>query len=62
MATKNSTFLSVRVTPELNQAFHDKAQKYGSGSEVLREIIQAFIDDRLAIKPPVNRKESLYVN
>ena len=60
MATKNSTFISARVKPELNQAFHDKAQRYGSGSEVLREIIQAFIEDRLVIKPPVTRKESLY--
>jgi Arc/MetJ-type ribon-helix-helix transcriptional regulator len=61
MAT-NSTFISVRVTPDLHQEFHDKASRYGSSSEVLREIVKAFIEDRLVIKKPVTVKESLYVN
>lgn len=56
-----SKFLVVRVTDKTRTKFHTKAQKFGQPSDVLREIIQAFIDDRLIIQPPVTVKESLYV-
>jgi predicted DNA-binding protein len=56
-----SAFLTVRVTGSTRAKFHAKAQKFGQPSDVLREIIEAFIEDRLSIVPPVNRKESLYV-
>jgi hypothetical protein len=61
MAIKpKSKFLTIRVTPDDHKKFHIKVKKFGQPSEVLREIIQAFIDDRLTIQPPVTRKESLY--
>ena len=53
--------LAVRLTESQHTAFHRKAKRYGTPSEVLREFIQAFLDDRLVIKPDP-RKESLYVN
>jgi hypothetical protein len=56
-----SAFLTVRVTASVRSKFHAKAQKYGQPSDVLREVIEAFLEDRLTIVPPVNRKESLYV-
>jgi hypothetical protein len=56
-----SKFLVVRVTDKTRTKFHNKAQKYGQPSEVLREIIEAFNDDRLTVQPPVIPKESLYV-
>lgn len=56
-----SAFLTVRVSPSTRAKFHAKAQKYGLPSDVHREIIEAFLEDRLSIVPPVNRKESLYV-
>lgn len=56
-----NAFLTVRVTGSTRTKFHAMAQKYGQPSDVLRELIEAFIDDRLSIVPPVNRKESLYV-
>jgi len=56
-----SKFLVVRVTDKTRTKFHTKAQKYGQPSDVLREIIEAFNDDRLIVQPPVNVKESLYV-
>jgi hypothetical protein len=56
-----SAFLTVRVTGGMHSKFHAKAWKYGKPSDVLREIIEAFLDDRLTITPPVTRKESLYV-
>ena len=61
MATKPMTkFLATRVTPGDHAAFHRKAQKFGRPSDILRELAQAFISDRLTIKPPVTSKESLY--
>lgn len=56
-----SKFLVVRVTDKTRSKFHSKAQRYGNPSDVLREIVEAFNDDRLVIQPPVTRKESLYV-
>lgn len=56
-----SKFLVVRVTDKTRTKFHTKAQKFGQPSDVLREIVEAFIEDRLVIQPPVTVKESLYV-
>ena len=62
MATKSkSKFLTIRVTPDDHKKFHSKVKKFGQPSDVLREIVQAFMDDRLTIQPPVTVKESLYV-
>lgn len=61
MATTPKTkFLSTRVRPETHSKFHVKAQKFGQPSDVLRELVDAFIDDRIKIQPPVTVKESLY--
>ena len=54
-------FLSVRLTPHDHRTFFCKSKKYGKPSDLLRELVQAFNEDRLAIQPPVNPKESLYV-
>jgi hypothetical protein len=57
-----SAFLTVRVTDKTRTKFHDKALKIGIPSEVHREIVEAFVEDRLTIQPPVIRKlEKLYV-
>jgi len=61
MEIKNSTFISVRVNPELHKKFHEKARRFGRSSDVLREILEAFVDGRLVISKP-NGKESLYVS
>lgn len=57
-----SAFLTVRVTAETRAEFHSKASKFGQPSDVLREIIDAFVTDRIVItKPPVTHKlEGLY--
>ena len=54
-------FLTLRVSPDTHKNFMAKAYRYGTPSDVLREIIEAFLDDRLVIKQDP-RKESLYVN
>lgn len=54
-------FLSVRLTPQDQRTFLRKSKKYGKPSDLLRELVQAFNEDRLTVLPPVNPKESLYV-
>ena len=58
-----SAFMTVRVTDMTRAKFHAKARKIGTPSEVHREIVEAFGQDRLTIQPPVNRNplEKLYV-
>jgi hypothetical protein len=61
MKTKQ-TFLTVRLTRDAHQAFRAKATRFGGPSEVLRELVMSFLEDRLTIQPPANQKESLYGN
>lgn len=58
-----SAYLTVRVADKTRSKFHTKARKFGTPSEVLRELVDAFIEDRVTIQAPVNRnsKENLYV-
>lgn len=58
-----SAYLTVRVADKTRIKFHAKARKFGTPSEVLRELIDAFIEDRVIIHPPVtgNPKEKFYV-
>lgn len=62
MATtkQKSKYVVIRVTPSTHKAFHRRAEAYGGVSDVLRELIEAFLDDRLVIQPNP-KKESLYV-
>lgn len=54
--------LNARVTKNEKTSFIEKASRYGNPSEVLRELVNAFIEDRLEIKPPSpSKKELLYV-
>lgn len=50
-----SAFVTVRVTNATRTKFHEKASAIGPPSEVHREIIEAFVEDRLEIQPPVTR-------
>ena len=48
---------------QTSQEFRAKATRFGGVSEVLREMIEAFLDDRLVVHPPKQpKKESLYVS
>jgi hypothetical protein len=57
---KLGAYLTLRVTSATRQKFHDRAKKFGKPADVHREVIEAFIDDRLTITKP--EKESLYVD
>ena len=56
---KFAAFLTVRVNRDTADAFRAKAKEYGGTSQVIRELAEAFVDDRITIKPDPNRK-SLY--
>lgn len=55
-----TTFLTVRLPQQTHTEFRAKAARYGGVSEVLRELVTAFIEDRLTVHPPKQQKESLY--
>ena len=56
---KNDT-IQVRVTPSVKSAFHAMSSRYGMHpSEVLRELVEGFLEGRVKLAPPTN-KESLY--
>lgn len=61
MTDQLDTYLTLRVSKQIHTAFAEKAGVFGmKPSTVHREIIEAFLDDRLVIRPNP-RKESLYV-
>jgi len=54
---KNYTaFLTVRIDKHTADAFRTKAKEFGGTSEVMREIVTAFNDNRLTVRPDPNRK------
>lgn len=61
MTDLKTKFLAIRVTPALKDGFINKAKKYGDPSDIHRELIEAFVEDRLEVKQPEN-KETLYVS
>lgn len=54
-----SAMLTFRVTQKSRSQFYAKALRYGHPSEVLREFVEAFIEDRLIIKAPP-KKGTIY--
>lgn len=48
-------FLTIRVTQAFHKRFHSKAANFGRPSDVLREIVEAFLEDRLVIQPGTKR-------
>lgn len=62
MTDPKKTFLTLRVTRELKDKVRDKARLFGREADVLREILEAFVDNRLVVKSPTTRKENLYVD
>lgn len=63
MKEVKTKLLGARVTESTHDAFHKKAKEFGDASDVLRELAEAFVEDRLQIQPPTtpSKKEKLYV-
>lgn len=57
-AAKSHT-VAVRLSPASDRTFTTMSAQYGGKSEVMRELIMAFIENRLTISPPTT-KGTLY--
>ena len=55
-----TAFLAVRLEPKTQAAFRRRAAQFGKPSDVMRELVEAFLEDRLTITPPTNVKRNLY--
>ena len=51
MSKLKNEILATRVTPEEKDKIVDKAEQYGKRSDVIREVLLAFADGRVTIKP-----------
>lgn len=56
---KLNSIIVGRVSAEMKTAFTEKANRFGGPSDVLRELVSAFVEDRLTINPPKD-KEDIY--
>lgn len=56
--------LSLRLPESLRRRFNAKAQKFGKAADVHRELLEAFVEDRMTIRPNPNKPslENLYVD
>jgi hypothetical protein len=61
MKKRLELMLAVRVSVSLHRKFAKKALPHGGMSAVLRELVEAFVDDRVTISPPPV-KEIYHVN
>lgn len=61
--TTQNDYLVLRLTSALKKRFTTKAERHGRPTDVLRELMTAFVEDRYVItpSPDVKPKESLYV-
>jgi hypothetical protein len=48
--TNNHT-IQARIATELRDEFFKKAEEFGGGSLVMRELVTAFVEDRITIRP-----------
>jgi len=53
-----SETLTIRVPKGTKELFYSKTEKYGGHTKVLRELVDAFNQDRLIVKP--NRNTGLH--
>lgn len=53
---KMEAHIVARVSRKTLTEFQEKCKSYGKPSDVLREIIDAFLTDRLTIEAPATRK------
>ena len=55
-------FLATRVTAQVHKKFHRKAKDYGKPSDLLREMVEAFCEDRLSVIPSPTKRNLYHVN
>lgn len=55
-------YISVRVSAKAHKAFFRKASLFGKPSDVLRELVDAFLEDRIVIQPSPSKRSIYHVN
>ena len=45
------TTIHIKIDMRLKKAFDDKASKLGKSTDMIRTLMQAFVEDRVSIKP-----------
>lgn len=55
-------YIAIRVNTRTQKAFLRKASEFGKPSEVLRELVIAFTEDRVTVKPPSTHRSIYHVN
>lgn len=55
---KKNHIVAARLNSEMYAAFIKKSYEFGGTSHVMREMVSAFIDERMTIEPPT--KGTLY--
>ena len=49
-----SPLMAVRVPDDVKETFKKLSQKYGGTAYVMKELITAFVENRVEIQPPKN--------
>ena len=52
-------YIAIRINARTHKAFFRKATEFGKPSEVLRELVIAFCEDRVTVSPPSTHR-SIY--
>ena len=55
-------FITVRVTPKFHTQFHRKVKAFGPPSVIVREVLEALIEDRLVIQPNLSKRNLYHVD
>lgn len=55
-----TSILSVRVDHKLKDKFRKKAERYGTPSEVHKELIEGFVEDRVSLTRKPKPIDKLY--
>lgn len=57
-----SVFLTVRLTPQERKEFSRKAESYGGPTFVMRELVEAFMENRLTVQPNPEKRSLFHVS
>lgn len=56
------TTMHIKVDARLKKAFDDKASAHGKPSEMIRNLMEAFVDGRIKIQPTEQQLELFQLN
>lgn len=57
----NDANLTIRLPKDIRKAYVARAKQFGTISDVTRDLVVAFAENRVTVYPPATSKEPLYV-